>query len=302
MTEINTHLSAEHARSMSEITQSPLQRQGATSLWLSKVLPWVDVSSGIYQVNRTDAKTHEAIEIKAGHSYKEEGVLPKTAPRPDCKPRQYDLDVVQTILQLHTRAVDLYNKPYEPTAEQIRLTIESLREKQEHEMVNNPEFGLLKVVDPKQCIKANGGPNPDLLDELISRRRNTQFLFAHPKTIAAIGRAWNAGGLVSQHVPLGDSLVPSWRGIPLLSCSKIPTDGGKSSIIAIRTGEDREGVIGLRPKALPDQCEPGVNIRFMGINDQAIISYLISAYFSVAVLDPTALGVLEDIEIGQSAE
>jgi hypothetical protein len=35
----------------------------------------------------------------------------------------------------------------------------------------------------------------------------------------------------------------------------------------------------------------------MNINDKAIISYLVSAYFSVAILVPDACGVLEDVEV-----
>jgi hypothetical protein len=37
----------------------------------------------------------------------------------------------------------------------------------------------------------------------------------------------------------------------------------------------------------------------MGISEQAIISYLITAYYSAAVLVPDALGILEDVEIGR---
>jgi hypothetical protein len=37
----------------------------------------------------------------------------------------------------------------------------------------------------------------------------------------------------------------------------------------------------------------------MTINDQAITSYLVGAYFSAAVLVPDALGILEDVQIGQ---
>jgi hypothetical protein len=36
----------------------------------------------------------------------------------------------------------------------------------------------------------------------------------------------------------------------------------------------------------------------MGISDKAIISYLVSAYYSAAILVPDALGILEDVEIG----
>ncbi|WP_405016103.1 hypothetical protein [Kitasatospora sp. NBC_00070] len=40
--------------------------------------------------------------------------------------------------------------------------------------------------------------------------------------------------------------------MPLLSCGKIPvTDRSTSSILAIRTGEDNEGMIGLYRSGLP---------------------------------------------------
>jgi hypothetical protein len=37
----------------------------------------------------------------------------------------------------------------------------------------------------------------------------------------------------------------------------------------------------------------------MGISEKAIISYLVTAYYSAAVLVPDALGILEDVEIGR---
>jgi hypothetical protein len=37
----------------------------------------------------------------------------------------------------------------------------------------------------------------------------------------------------------------------------------------------------------------------MGINEKAIISYLVSAYYAVAVLVPDALGMLDNVEIGR---
>jgi hypothetical protein len=298
MAQITNTLTAKDARLMTEVTQSALQLDGVTSRWLLKVLPWVDVTAGVYQVNRTvyDGKTYDAV---SEHSCcDDDAVLPKTAARPLDYQRQYELHVVQTILQLQTRAVDLFNEPHDQTSMQVQLTIEALREKQEYEMVNNTGFGLLYSADPKQRITPyDHRPTPDALDNLLTRRPKTRFLFANPKTIAAIGRECNKRGLVISNIPVGDSLAPSWRGVPLLSCSKIPIVDGKSSIIAMRTGEDDEGVIGLRPKILPDQCEPGVNVRFMGISDQGIISYLVSSYFSVAVLTPNALGILENVEI-----
>ena len=57
-------------------------------------------------------------------------------------------------------------------------------------------------------------------------------------------------------------------------------------------------MVGLHQTGIPDEYRPGLSVRFMGINDQAVINYLVSAYYSAAVLVPDALGILEDVEIG----
>ncbi|CAM5354403.1 Cyclic nucleotide-binding domain-containing protein OS=Streptomyces tendae OX=1932 GN=GUR47_14590 PE=4 SV=1 [Streptomyces tendae] len=136
------------------------------------------------------------------------------------------------------------------------------------------------------------------MDELLCRRRGTKMFLAHPRTIAAIGRGFNACGLYPEHVDLGGQSVPAWRGVPILPCNKIPiSEEQTSSIIAMRTGEKSQGVIGLRQTGLPDEYEPGLSVRFMGINEQAVTSYLVSAYYSAAVLLPDALGVMENVQI-----
>lgn len=220
----------------------------------------------------------------------------------ELKPREYELSVAQTVLRIHTRVADLYNGPMNQTEEQLRLTIEALRERQEYELVNNREFGLLHNADFKQRIQPHSGPpTPDDLDELLCRRRGTKVFLAHPKTIAAIGRELNSRGLYPDHVDLGGQQVPAWRGVPILPCGKIPITKEKtSSIIAMRTGEENQGVIGLRQTGLPDEYEPGLSVRFMGISEQAIMSYLVSTYYSAAVLVPDALGVLENVQIART--
>jgi len=40
-------------------------------------------------------------------------------------------------------------------------------------------------------------------------------------------------------------------------------------------------------------------MRFMGINEKAVISYLVTTYFSAAILVPDALGVLDNVELGR---
>jgi CRP-like cAMP-binding protein len=219
----------------------------------------------------------------------------------ELRPREYELSLAQTILRIHTRVADLYNEPHDQTEHQLRLTVQALRERQEHELVNNPDFGLLHNADLSQRIPTRSGPpTPDDLDRLISRRRRTQFLLAHPLAIAAFGRQCNSRGIYPQEAEVDGRAVHGWRGVPLLPCDKIPiTDQDTTSIIAMRTGEENHGVVGLHQTGLPDEYEPGLSVRFMEINEQAVLSYLVTAYHSVAVLVPDALGVLEHVEIGR---
>jgi hypothetical protein len=239
-----------------------------------------------------------AIELATGHAG--EPTLPKTFADYEASPREYPLSVAQTVLRIHTRVADLYNDPMNQTEQQMRLTIEELRERQEDEMINNREFGLLHNADLRQRIHTRTGPpTPDDLDELLTRRRKTQAFLAHPRTIAAFGRECNRRGIYPQTVEVNGTKMMAWRGVPIFTCNKIPiTDTQTSSILAFRFGEESEGVVGLHQTGIPDEYQPSLSVRFMGINEKAVISYLVSAYYSVAVLVPDALAILENAEIG----
>jgi CRP-like cAMP-binding protein len=249
---------------------------------------------------RQDEHGQAAIELAAGHE--QEADLPGTFVDYELAPREYELSVAQTVLRIHSRVADLYNQPMDQVEQQLRLTIEALRERQEHELINNRDFGLLHNADLKQRIHTRGGPpTPDDMDELLSTvwKEPTAFL-AHPRTIAAFGRECSKRGLYPGNVDLGGHQVPSWRGVPVLPCNKIAvTETRTSSVILLRTGEQRQGVIGLHQTGIPDEYQPGLSVRFMGIDEKAIISYLVSAYYSAAVLIPDALGILENVEIGR---
>jgi hypothetical protein len=196
---------------------------------------------------------------------------------------------------------DLYNEPMNQVEEQLRLTIEALRERQENELVNNPEFGLLNNADPRQRVHTRSGPpTPDDMDELLATVwKDPSVILAHPKAIAAFGRECSKRGLYPGSVDLEGHAIPAWRGVPILPCNKIPVTGtGSSRILAMRTGEKAQGVVGLHRTGIPDEYQPSLSVRFMGISEKAIISYLVSAYYSAAVLVPDALGILEDVETG----
>ncbi|MFK4143866.1 family 2B encapsulin nanocompartment shell protein [Streptomyces sp. NPDC004065] len=248
---------------------------------------------------RTNKYGEKAVELAAGHSGEPD--IPHTFVDYEARPREYELSIAQTVLRIHTRVADLYNQPMNQTEQQLRLTVEALKERQEHELINNRDFGLLHNCEYDQRIQPHDGvPGPDDMDELLSRRRGTKLFLAHPRAIAAFGRELNKRGLVPETIDMGGHRIPTWRGVPIFPCNKIPvTEARTSSIIAMRTGEEEQGVIGLRAQGIPDEIEPSLSVRFMGINEQAVVQYLVTAYHSAAVLVPDALGVLENIEVGR---
>ncbi|MGX4689883.1 family 2B encapsulin nanocompartment shell protein [Streptomyces sp. JNUCC 63] len=248
---------------------------------------------------RANKYGEKAVELAAGHDGEPD--IPHTFVDYEARPREYELSIAQTVLRIHSRVADLYNQPMNQTEQQLRLTVEALKERQEHELINNRDFGLLHNCEYDQRIQPHDGvPSPDDMDELLSRRRGTKLFLAHPRAIAAFGRELNKRGLVPETVDMGGNRIPTWRGVPIFPCNKIPvTEARTSSIIAMRTGEDDQGVIGLRAKGIPDEIEPSLSVRFMGINEQAVIKYLVTTYYSAAVLVPDALGVLENIEVGR---
>ncbi|MEU8750853.1 family 2B encapsulin nanocompartment shell protein [Streptomyces chartreusis] len=248
---------------------------------------------------RTNKYGEREIDLAAGHSGEPD--IPHTFVDYEARPREYELSVAQTVLRIHSRVADLYNQPMNQTEQQLRLTVEALKERQEHELINNREFGLLNNCEYDQRLQPHDGvPSPDDMDELLCRRRGTKLFLAHPRAISAFGRELNKRGLVPETIEMAGNRIPTWRGVPIFPCNKIPvTDARTTSIIAMRTGESEQGVIGLQQSGIPDEIEPSLSCRFMGINEQAIIKYLVTAYYSAAVLVPDALGVLENVEIGR---
>jgi hypothetical protein len=252
-----------------------------------------------------DAGNHTAhgeasIELASGHTGEPD--LPGTFVDYELAPREYELSVAQTVLRVHSRVADLYNEPMDQTEQQLRLTIEALRERQEHELVNNPEFGLLANADLGHRVHTRSGPpTPDDMDELLALVwKQPGFFLAHPRTIAAFGRECSRRGLYPDSVDVGGHRVPAWRGVPLFPCNKIGvSDTRTSSIMLMRVGEQAQGVVGLHQTGLPDEYQPGLSVRFMGISPKAIVSYLVSAYYSAAILVPDALAVLENVELGR---
>jgi hypothetical protein len=87
--------------------------------------------------------------------------------------------------------------------------------------------------------------------------------------------------------------------VPIVPSDKVPVNNrtGTTSILLARVGEREQGVVGLQKVGIAGERMPGVSVRFMGIDNTAIVSYLVTLYFSAAVLVDDALGVLDNVEI-----
>ncbi|GAO45316.1 family 2A encapsulin nanocompartment shell protein [Flavihumibacter petaseus] len=288
------------ARQLAIATRTVPQMVTISPRWLTRLLSWVGVESGVYRLN----KVKDAGAIVVDCSARDERILPQTFVDYIENPREYNLAAVQTIVDVHTRVSDLYSKPYNQISEQLRLAIETIKERQESELINNKEYGLLHSIAPSQRIKTrSGAPTPDDLDALIALVwKEPGFFLLHPQAIAAFGRECTRRGVPPPTVTLFGSPFLTWRGIPLIPSNKLPMENGKSKIILLRTGESRQGVVGLFQPGLQGEQSPGLSVRFMGINDKAIASYLVSLYCSLAVLVDDAIAVLDDVETGNYHE
>jgi CRP-like cAMP-binding protein len=278
------------------LDQAPGLRQGLA-----------DTAARRVAANRAANEDGEArINVAAGHEGEFE--LGGTFVTYDDEPREYQLSLSQAIVRLHTRVADLYSYPIDQLREQLRLTVEGMKEQQEWEIINNSDFGLLHNVDRDFRLRSRSGtPTPDAMDDLLSRVwKGPSVFLAHPRAIAAFGRECTRRGVPPPTVQLFNSTLLTWRGIPLVPSDKLMVDGrrrpdnggGLTSILLMRIGEAHQGVVGLHKTGLAGEIMPSLTVRSMGINDRSVAQYLVSLYYSAAVLTHDAIGVLENIEVG----
>ena len=302
-------LSEGAARQLANATKTHAHWAGITPRWLVNFLAWTPVEAGIFRLNRVKDRADGATEVQCSPPRDANPDLPETFVDYEDAPREYFLKAVTTVLDVQTRVSDLYSQPFDQVQEQLRLLIEKVKERQEGELINNAEYGLIASAPASQKIKTrNGPPAPDDLDELLTKVwKEPSFFLAHPRGIAAFGRECTRRGVPPPTLTLFGAQFITWRGIPLVPSDKVRIETGadgveRSSILLIRTGEKKQGVIGLFQPGVPGEVAPSLSVRFMGIDRKAIASYLISLYCSLAVLTEDAVAVLEDVEIGRYPE
>jgi len=305
MSEKTDFLTSQAAYQLAEFTKTVPQFESITPRWLSRLLEWKPLENGIFRLNkvREENSPLDIMNKEVGYQFIPEGFVDY-----EQNPREYVLNPISTIVKISTQVSDIYSRPYSQSEEQLRLSVECMRERQDYELINSSDYGLLKNAADCQRIRArNGYPTPDDLDELIAKVwKNPSFFLAHPRAIAAFGRECTKRGVPPATVNLFGATFIAWRGIPLIPTNKLLIDGqldpkaetGRTNILLIRTGEEKQGVIGLYQTGLPGEQSEGLSVRFMGIDNQGIGSYILLLYSSACILSKDAVGVLENVEIG----
>lgn len=288
------------ARKLSNTTKTQVQIAAVTPRWLTALLPWKPLEAGVLRVNRV--KNESPIEVVCGLD--DDNVAPGTFVDYAEDPREYTLNSITTIVRVNTHISDLFSSPHDQIREQLRVTIELVKERQESELLNNFDYGLFNQVAPEQRISARKGPpTPDDLDELITKVwKEPAFFVAHPRGIAAFGRECTRRGVPPATVTLFGSQFLTWRGLPIIPSNKVAIEGDKSSFLLLRVGENKQGVVGLFQPGLSGEQSPGLSVRFMGIDNNAVASYLVALYCSAAVMTPDAVAVLDGVSLGNYHE
>jgi len=299
-------LGREQAYQLADITKTPPQFGSLTPRWLTRFLEFKGLESGIYRVNKVE-EGETPLDVLCS-SEKKSNKIPAGFVEYQQKPREYILNSISTTININTSVTDVFSSPYDQTKEQLNLTVESLRERQESQIINNDDYGLLKnIADSQRVTPIKGAPMPDDLDELISKVwKEPSFFLAHPRAIAAFTRECTRRGVPPNTANIYGGTFILWRGIPVVPTDKLLVDGvkkpkgksGKTNILLIRTGESKRGVIGLYQNSLQNEQSRGLSVRFKGVDDEGIASYLLSLYCSAAILADDAAAVLEDVEVG----
>jgi len=301
-------LNKAQAYQLADITKTPPQFGAITPRWLTRFLEFKGLEAGIYRVNKV-VEGETPLDVLCS-SEKKSPEIPEGYVQYQQKPREYTLNSISTIINVDTAIEDVYSSPYDQTKEQLHLAIESLRERQESQLINNDDYGLLKNVPDGQRIKPGnkaGSPMPDDLDELITKVwKEPAFFLAHPRAVAAFQRECTRRGVPPSTTALFGGNFILWRGIPIIPTDKLFVDGlknpkskgGKTNILLVRTGEAKRGVIGLYQTGLQNEQGRGLSVRFRGVDNKGLASYLLSLYCSAAILADDAIAVLEDVEVG----
>jgi len=154
-------LGREAAFQLADITKTAPQYAALTPRWITRFLEFKGLDAGIYRVNKVVEGDTPLDVLCSQDPTKSE--IPQGFIEYQTKPREYHLNSISTIINVDTKVSDVYSSPYDQTEEQIGLAIESLKERQESQLINSDDYGLLKnIADSQRVATRYGRPTPTI--------------------------------------------------------------------------------------------------------------------------------------------
>jgi len=319
----------------------------STPIWSPRTPRWtleclracamLEVEGGVYQVNMVvDDEQGSAVQPKAPldlpsstlrASYSQaDGTQVKTSVGPyRVDPRKVALQTIQSIVRIPNRVPALFSDNYDQVQTQLRITAEFIYETMENLIFNHQDYGLMHNVDQRMQFKVDGGPTPDVLDDLLGLAwRRSDCFCMHPETLAEFRKRANSQSLNLEEVEIFGSPFTAWRGLPIVPTNKLwllaknpvpsnerwqvtekepkksetKTKGSRrrtpgeatTSVLLMRLGLEKQGIVCLCPKGLEVNAQfPYIKVEFMGLSDGAVASYVMSTHTAMAVLSSGAL-------------
>lgn len=284
------------ARQLANATKTAPTLSTITPRWLVHLLQWVPVEAGIYRLN----KVRNPQDVQVLCVKRDESELPTTFVDYDEKPREYFLNAVSTVLDVHTRVSTLQQpaRPDQGTASPDDRDDQGEAGKRADQQPGlrpagqrRPRAGHLPADRrahagrPRRAADQGLEGARVLPDPSAGDRRLRPRVHA-PRRAAAHGEPVRLAVPHLARHPAG----PQRQGAGGRRQDQHPAAAGR---------REAAGVVGLFQPGLPGEQSPGLSVRFMGISRNAIASYLISLYCSLAVHTDDALAVLEGVEVGK---
>jgi len=127
------------------------------------------------------------VAVKAESGAGTDEPLPETYVDLRDQPARIHLRTISTLLDIHTRVSDLYSSPHDQIAQQLRLTIETIKERQNPNW-STARYGCWPRRPRSRRFRRRRCATPDDLDALITKVWKTRASPDASAGVAAFGR------------------------------------------------------------------------------------------------------------------
>lgn len=281
----------DQAKKLTEVNKTVPIWEDSTPKWLLKILDVTEIENTTFRIN----KVHSITKISHQMNDDEYGIILHDNVGIQDKPQQIELVTIESMIRIPSKIYDVMNYPHNQTNVQLKHTIDNIMEQQENYFINGKNGFVKYCTDNNRLLEYESTINPNILDDLLGLVYNKPtFYLMHPKTLVEFCKSCNSMGLNTGNMELFGYQFITWRGLPIITCNKIPytSDNGSykgSYVFLLRTGFDDDGVVQLRNANKNKYGYPGIFIEKSKTDNCGTVSTRISLYTNVAVLSNEAI-------------